>query len=246
MLSERLDTRKKFEPSLRFSNLGESCGRKLWYSLNTPSDAARLPPSAKMKFLFGDILEHLLLYLSVEAGHTVEGMQSELYIDGIRGRRDAVIDGMLVDVKSASSYSYQKFKNGLKKEEDDFGYLVQLGAYLHASQDDPLVTIKDKAAFLVIDKQLGHICLDVHNRSNLDYETLVKTKKELVSQKETPQRAFTDEPDGKSGNMKLPMKCSYCDFKEKCWPNLRTFVYSNGPRFLTRVERLPDVPEAKG
>ena len=48
-----------------------------------------------------------------------------------------------------------------------------------------------------------------------------------------------------SPNMKLSMQCSYCDFKKKCWTNLRTFVYKTGPVFLTHVEYEPNVPEVK-
>ena len=59
-----------------------------------------------------------------------------------------------------------------------------------------------------------------------------------------PERCYPDIPDGKSGNMKLSVPCSYCSFKEHCWPELRTFIYSNGPRYLTKVVRTPDVYEA--
>jgi len=46
-----------------------------------------------------------------------------------------------------------------------------------------------------------------------------------------------------SPNMKLPMMCSYCDFKKTCWPNLRSFAYSGGPVHLVDVVNEPDVPE---
>lgn len=61
-----------------------------------------------------------------------------------------------------------------------------------------------------------------------------------------PERAFQPEPDGKSGNMKLGLQCSYCNMKHACYPNLRTFIYSNGPRYLTTVVKTPDVPEVDG
>jgi len=34
-----------------------------------------------------------------------------------------------------------------------------------------------------------------------------------------------------------------CDFKYTCWPDVRTFLYSGKPRFLTKVVREPKVPE---
>lgn len=230
-------------PSLRMSNLGQKCNRKLWYSINTPNDGEHLPVEARVKFLFGHLLEDLLLFLAEEAGHDVRGCQDELLINGVKGHRDAVIDGVVVDCKSASSYSFKKFKEGLKYEDDSFGYIDQLQAYLHASQSDPIVTDKSRAAFLVIDKTLGHITLDVHNLHDKDFLSLVEEKKAAVSSKEPPKRFYKDIPEGKSGNRKLCMECSYCQFKTKCFPGLRTFVYSTGPRFLTHVEREPDVAE---
>jgi hypothetical protein len=43
--------------------------------------------------------------------------------------------------------------------------------------------------------------------------------------------------------MKLGTGCSYCAFKKHCWPGLRGFAYSGGPRYLTNVVKTPDVPE---
>lgn len=232
--------------TLRMSNLGRPCERKLWYEVNTPEQGLPFTPQTRFKFLYGDILEELVLYLAAEAGHDVAGVQDEMQINGVKGHRDAVIDGVLVDVKSASSYSFRNFASGLKPEEDKFGYIDQLQQYLYASQDDPLVTDKDRAAFLVIDKTLGKICLDLHKKNGVDYSKVVEQKKELVNSKEIPPRAFAPEPDGLSGNEKLSINCSYCDHRFQCWPRLRTFIYSNGPRYLTTVKKQPNVQEVDG
>jgi hypothetical protein len=95
-------------------------------------------------------------------------------------------------------------------------------------------------AFLVIDKQSGELCLDTYDLTSLvtGKEEEAEHLKNMVSG-DTPERAFKPVKDGGSGNMKLPVNCSYCDFKAKCWPEMRTFLYSNGPRFLTTVARTP-------
>jgi hypothetical protein len=246
-LSEIIATRlfRGDEPGrLRFSNLGSPCERKLWYSVNRPGEGEPLPPEARVKFLFGDILEHLLLFLAAEAGHSVEGMQDRVEIGGIAGSRDAIIDGVMVDVKSASTFAFRKFQNHELETNDPFGYLTQINAYAYASLADPLLTDPSRVAFLAIDKQLGHICLDIYPRSNINYASVVEYKKMIVAGREPPERGFRPVPDGKSGNEKLDTFCSYCDYKRVCHPGLRTFLYSTGPRFLTKVDRLPDVPEA--
>lgn len=226
------------------SNMGHPCERKLWYSINTPEDAEPLPVEAKVKYLYGDILEELLIYLAKEAGHEVTGEQDEVSLFGVKGHRDCIIDGVLVDVKSASSASFNRFANHLTSSDDGFGYLTQLNMYLTASQEDPLVRTKDEAAFLVIDKTLGKITLDKHPLVPVDYESKVKKKREILDSNTPPPRPFLPSPDGKSGNKKLDTVCSYCEFKKVCWPGLRTFLYSKGPVHLTTVKRVPDVPEA--
>lgn len=230
---------ERVQPSLRLSNLGTPCSRKLWYSINKPELEEPLPPSARLKFLYGDILEELLLFLAEEAGHTVEGRQDELDVNGVKGHRDAVIDGRLVDVKSASTYSFKKFEGNNLRSNDPFGYLSQLGSYLHASKD----VEKDIASFLVIDKTLGNVTLDTYAFGDVNYDNLVEERRQMLSQSEPPPREYEDQPEGKSGNRKLGIECSYCPFKKSCWPGLRIFQYSTGPVFLTSVRKEPKVEE---
>ncbi len=72
----------------------------------------------------------------------------------------------------------------------------------------------------------------------------VQRKKDLCCEDEPPARIdWGIVPDGKSGNMKLGTKCSYCKYKNECHPDLRTFLYSGGPRFLTEVVNEPKVLE---
>ena len=245
---------------LRLSNVGTPCARQLWYKVNTPDDGEPLLPHTRLKFLYGDILECLLLELAKLAGHTVEGEQDTVSINGVVGHRDCVIDGMLVDVKSASDYSFKKFEGHLERDDDAFGYLTQLGSYLLAAREpviepdlnippsfgDPIVKDYDRAAFLVINKVTGKLCLDVHEFSEEDLAHISSTiigRVREVNDLVTPDRGFEPVLEGKSGNEKLGVNCSYCAFKDKCWPDLRTFLYSNGPMFLTKVERLPQVYE---
>jgi len=234
-----------WKPGLRMSNLGTPCRRKLWYSINNPEGGEVLAPSTKFKFLFGDILEDLMISLAMAAGHEVTGMQDTMEIEGIKGHRDCVIDGVTVDVKSASSFGFKKFKEHGLRGDDPFGYIQQLSSYVYASKDDPLVTDKKHGAFLVVDKQHGHICLDKYNFTEelKGKQEFVKSLKEEVGQKVAPKQGFEAVNEGKSGNKKLGTNCSYCDYKKVCWPTVRTFIYARGPVFLTTVKNLPKVPE---
>lgn len=233
--------------TLRMSNIGTPCKRKLWYYLNLPEHEQDLPANAHLKFFYGDIIEGLLLSLAKAAGHDVQGEQDEIVVDGIVGHRDAVIDGVTVDVKSVSSMGFGKFKRNELRIDDPFGYVKQLTGYVYGAKDDPLVTDKKGGAFLVMDKQFGHLHLDYYD---LEHEltlfpSVVVSTKVMATMSIEPHREFDPVPDGKSGNMKLQAACSYCDYKWKCWPGLRGFAYSNGPTYLTKVVNTPKVPEFK-
>lgn len=247
VLDTRLSSkREEHKPTLRLSALGTPCERKLWYSINEPHGGEALPTSARLKFLYGDLLEELLLSLAVAAGHDVQGMQDTLAVGGVKGHRDAVIDGITVDVKSASPYGYKKFAQGGLRDDDPFGYISQLSSYVYAGRDSDVESHPTLGAFLVVDKVNGHICLDMY-----DFGPEIDTKlddvehiKQMV-RGEIPDRSFEPEPMGKAGNMKLAMQCSYCDRKQECWENLRAFAYSHGPVYLTDVVDEPRVPEIK-
>lgn len=246
LMDVRLNGDKRTGPgTIRMSNVAQPCARKLWYHVKGTPTTETLAPNTRMKFLYGDIIEEVLLSLAEAAGHKVVGRQDEMLVDGIKGHRDGVIDGMLVDVKSASTYSFKKFKEGKLKEEDPFGYIGQLSGYLLSSQDDPKVTNKKEAAFLVMDKQNGHVHLDVYNleKEMEDIKKTIAYRKSMVEVSTPPSRGFSDEPFQKGGNRKLAVACSYCEHKNTCWPDLRTFVYSTGPVFLTKVVTPPKVYE---
>lgn len=233
MLVRRLSTRRE-KPTVRLSNAGTPCSRKLWYTINSPELAEKLDAPARIKFLLGDITEELVLFLARLAGHTVEREQEEVYVSGVRGHIDAVVDGELVDVKSASPYSFDKFKEGLTDETDGFGYRAQLGSYRTALGHK-------RAHFLAVNKVLGHLHLSTENDDGRDYTKLVEDAVQVCKRETPPDRFYNDVPDGKSGNRKLGVGCSYCAFKETCWPGLRRVPYGNGPRFLTEVVREPNL-----
>lgn len=241
MIARRI-TEPKRDAYLRMSNFGTPCERKLWYSINMPETAEPLPPQARLKFLLGDIIEEVVLALAKQSGHSVEGEQDTLEFEGIKGHWDAIIDGYVVDVKSANSRSFSKFREHRLIKDDPFGYLDQISLYVAAARNDTRIRDRTKAAFLAVDKELGYIVLDTYDVEEKDWETLIAAKKLMLKAKTPPRRHYHPEPDGKSGNMKLCMECSYCPHKKECWPGVKGYAYANKPTWLTTVKREPDVP----
>lgn len=234
------DTHK---PTLRLSKMGPQCPRALWYSIHHPELAETLPPWATFKYSFGHVIEALAVALAKAAGHTVTGVQDAIVLDGITGHRDCVIDGCIVDVKSASSRSFIKFKSRSIAQDDPFGYLDQLDGYVVGSYLDPLVSVKDRGYLWAIDKTLGHMVLYEHVVRESSIRNRIKEYKGIVSKNEPPACTCRTIPQGASGNLQLDVQASYSPFKHCCFPLLRTFLYATGPVFLTRVVRLPEVKE---
>lgn len=228
---------------LRLSQMGEKCPCQLWHSIHTPSLGEKLPASAVLKYAYGHVIEAMVIEMAKAAGHEVEGEQDVLYLDGVRGHRDCVIDGCTVDVKSASSMAYKKFKDGSISMDDPFGYLAQLDGYVVAAADDDLVRVKDRGYLLAVDKTLGHMCLYEHRVRPDAIRERIKYYKEIIGSEHPPKCECETVPDGKSGNIRLSMRASYNPFKHCCFPSIRTFLYASGPVYLTKVVRKPDVPE---
>lgn len=242
--------------TLRLSNLGTECNRRLWLQKHRPETAEPLSPQTRFKFLYGDILEELVLFLAKVAGHTVTNTQQTVDVNGVKGHIDGIVDGHLVDVKSASPFSFQKFKNHSLEASDPFAYRTQLGSYLHAVQNEPELKDKDVASFLAVDKTLGHMVLDTHGPTGVDYDELVNEKRALLDNPVPPERPYVAKKDGVTpnrpegnGNEFLDLNCSYCEHRFECWKDvndgqgLRTFLYAQGPKFFTKIKKAPSVTE---
>ena len=228
--------------NLRLSAIGKP-DRKLWYDVNKKLTPETLPPSTRIKFLYGYILEELLLLCATVAGHDVTDQQKEVTLEGVVGHQDSIIDGVLVDVKSASGIGFDKFKYNRLTEDDPFGYVAQVSAYAAAND-------LNRAAFLAINKSTGEVCLSqLHSMDMINAKERIKHLKNVVADSSVPDKCYSDLPDGKSGNRKLAVGCVYCEHKRDCWSDanggqgLRAFKYSQGKRYLTQVAKQPDVEE---
>jgi hypothetical protein len=241
-IKDFLYEKPKDRGNLRLSGIGKP-DRQIWYDVNKPLEDNQLKPSTRIKFLYGYILEELLLLCASVAGHKVTEQQKEVVLGGVKGHQDSMIDGVLVDCKSASGPGFDKFKYHRVAEDDPFGYIAQISAYAEANG-------VDRAAFLAINKSTGEVCLSpVHKMEMINAENRVEHLKGLVKNPAVPARCYPDLPDGKSGNYKLGVGCVYCSHKQHCWSDandgmgLRVFNYAKGRRYLTRVSKQPEVEE---
>lgn len=228
--------------SVRMSNVGKP-SRQLWFEKRDPSGRGGVDGATQIKFLYGHILEEIVLMLVRMAGHNVTDEQKEVKVNGITGHMDCKINGQVVDVKSASKFAFNKFRQGTLAADDPFGYLGQLAGYEKAEGTD-------EGGFLVINKESGELCMyvpDDLDKPNID--TKINTLLDELKLDTPPEMCYTPTPDGKKGNMQLPKGCTWCKYKHECHKDandgagLRTFKYSTGYKYLTHVEVEPKVDE---
>ena len=228
---------------LRMSNIGKPT-RQLWYDLKSENESTEsLPPPVFIKFLYGHLLEEVLLFLVKISGHEVDNEQKEVTVSGIKGHMDCTIDGEVVDVKTASGFAFKKFKDGTLAEQDTFGYLPQLAGYEEAEGTN-------KGGFLVMNKETGELAL--FRPSDFDKPNIknkIRDVKKAIKLDKPPQRCYNAEPEGSSGNMKLAKGCVYCRHKFECHSDandglgLRVFKYARGYTYLTQTPKPPKVIE---
>ena len=234
------DRDQKF--TVRMSNVGKP-SRQLWYEKRDPQGRGGIDGPTQIKFLYGHLLEEIVLMLVRMAGHKVTDEQKEVTVEGIVGHMDCKINGEVVDVKTASRFAFNKFKEGRLAQDDPFGYLGQLAGYEAAEGTE-------NGGFLVLNKESGELCMYVPD--DLDKPNIRSSIDILLPALELdtpPELCYSPIPDGKKGNMKLSKGCNWCKYKFKCYADsndgkgLRTFRYSNGLTYLTEVVVEPKVEE---
>ena len=229
------------EGKLRMSVLGKPA-RQLWYDKHSPKDRKDEDAGLNLKFLYGHIIEHLVLYLAELAGHKIEDQQKKVEIDGVTGHIDSKIDGEICDVKSASPFSFKKFKSGEIVGDDPFGYHAQLSGYETA--------MGTKAGgFLVVDKSSGDICFyKPEDMAKPNVKSLIKNLKTTLQQDTPPEKCYEFKTE-KNGNKTLATGCMFCPHKWECnsdansGKGLRVFKYSNKNVMLADVVKQPLVEE---
>ena len=214
---------KREDFRLRMSNLGrKKC--QLWFEKNHPESKEALPPHFLINMLIGDIIEAVFKGLmrasNVEFEDSGVATLKTKHRD-IKGEYDMILDNKIDDIKSASGWSYtNKFEDiTTLKKSDVFGYIAQLVGYAKATE-------KGLGGWWVVNKNTGEFkYVEAENVDTDEEMTKIEDTIAYIDNDEPFERCYTDQPEayyGKpSGNRKLGVECSFCDFKHKCWENLQ-------------------------
>ena len=211
--------------SLRMSNIGKPV-RRLWFDKHNEIKDDKPHPKTFIKFLYGQLLEEVLLVLARLTDNEVDSEQKEVVVDGVSGHMDCKINGEVVDIKTASGFAFRKFKDGSLREDDPFGYISQLTGYEEAEGTE-------EGGFLVINKENGELCF--FSPDDLDKpvirDRISKVVKAIKKTKPPEELCYQPVDEGKKGNRKLHKNCTFCPHKFECFKDcnegegLRTFKY---------------------
>ncbi len=189
------------------------------------------PYNAKMRNMFGDLVEQLAIIVMKAAGVDIQSEQKKIKYKPtkdieINGALDVEIDDKVWDIKSASPWSFtNKFgENGgftTVATDDVFGYATQ--GYIYAEGAN-----KPFGGWIVINKSTGEWTLtetpladDKYKANALkvakDNVVALQSNKEFERCYEDEEEYFNKKP---TGNRILGKECTFCAYKKAFWENL--------------------------
>ena len=186
-----------------------------------------MPYNAKMRNLFGDLIEAAAIAIMQSAGINIESKQKKVTHkfngDSINGSYDVKIEGRVWDIKSASPLSFE-YKFGEKggfdtiAKKDDFGYVTQ--GYLYSNAEGC-----DFGGWIVINKSTGEWCLTETPIADGEYNKnaiqMAEDNIKALKNNDEFKRCFTDSEEffnkKPTGNRILGTTCGFCPYKKACW-----------------------------
>ena len=209
---------------LRLSSAGR-CARQLAYAYHGFEKKGK-ESDARSKLIFwtGDLVEMTIVALAkisgchiVSTGFNQIRVSLEVGNSIVEGHPDGLMikNGVLylVEVKSMSSYSFEKFEKGII----DDSYLAQVNTYMDALQ-------VDKCIFVGLNKENGVLHEQILERNSaIVTESKVNLRAVMDSTPEKlPPQSF--KPDKKGF---LPWNCLYCAYWGLCWPQAEKVLVRN-------------------
>ena len=215
----------KFKP--RMSSIGKPLCQ---LQMEKNGAETEIPPyNAKMRFIFGDLIEALAVAILKSSGIKIDGLQKKVTHtfgkNKINGTYDVKIMDRVWDIKSASPYSFKyKFLEGFDaiEKDDTFGYVSQ--GYLYSEAEGV-----DFGGWIAIDKSSGEwaIVETPINDRGYSKKALEQAKNNLKAlNDDVPfKRQYKDIEEkfnGKlTGNRVLGMECTFCPYKKACWGDIQ-------------------------
>jgi hypothetical protein len=223
-LNKQLNRNPEEKFRLRMSNIGRPpCQLQMEKSGAEP---ARRPANHILRMMIGDAVEVYLTALLKLANANITGGKDSVEFGiadtVIKGESDIDIDGAVWDIKSSSSWAFKnKWGQGYDalRKSDDFGYIGQLFGYSEGQK-------KPMGGWIVADKSSGEVLFVEATPSDSEKKEIRKSLEKTIRTVESGAkfvRCFEPEDEyfyrKPTGSKRLPMTCSFCDYRAHCWPN---------------------------
>ena len=213
----------------RMSNIGKPLCQLQMEKKGAPAETP--PYNAKMRFIFGDLIEALAVAILKASGIKIEEFQKKVKYkldkDKIEGAYDVKIQNRVWDIKSASPYAF-KYKFGdaggfdAIVNDDPFGYVSQ--GYLYAKADGV-----NFGGWITINKSTGEwSVIETPVSDEMHSEKAIKQAKDNLKalNDDVPfKRLYKDKEEyfnkKPTGNKVLGLECSFCPYKKPCWEDLQ-------------------------
>ena len=218
--------KRQKEFKYRMSNIGKPlCQLQME---KNGAEAEPMPYNAKMRNLFGDLIEASAITIMKASGIEVKDVQKKVKHkfknSEISGTMDVKINNKIWDIKSASPYSFtNKFGESggfdALKQDDAFGYIAQ--GYMYGEADN-----SDFGGWIAINKSTGEWCTtEVPQEDSSKKETIKKVESNInkLESDSSFKKCFSDVEEffykKPTGNRVLNVSCSFCPYKRPCWGN---------------------------
>jgi len=233
--AKRQLTERRGEYRIRMSGLGRPLCQQV---LDKQGIKESMQYNTLFRFMFGDMVESLLMLVMREAGVDIVDSQRqvELELGGqtIKGTLDVIIRDELGvekvwDIKSASDWAYKNKFTGFGgydsiKDDDPFGYVMQ--GYLYSA-----ATSMPFGGWIVVNKSSGEVAVvEAPEWQDDDREAYladaVDRVKFLTNPSVKPFKPFPDEYETyrrkgetlRTENKVLSKECNLCGYRNHCWP----------------------------
>jgi len=241
------DEESSSKGTIRLSSVGR-CPRQVAYGFHGIEKAGKeMDQRAKIVFWMGDLVELTVTNLAKLAGCNLTAtgfnqMQIKLPVNGsmISGHPDGILfedkQQFLLEVKSMSSYGFEKFQNG----DIDSAYLAQVNSYMEALG-------LNRCVFVGINKDSGVMAERVIDKDPVLVERIRENIKTVL--KSTPEN-LPPQPTEYGPDPKgfYTWNCRYCAWWKVCRTNAEEVLVKNSYKLKEKTNGtgLPDKTTAGG
>lgn len=193
-----------------FSSIGKCMRQQAYELLGFEANGKEIDSRSKMVFFQGDMAELAIVLLAKQAGCQItacgQAQESVQLDEFLRGRPDGILDGTrLVEVKSMSSYGFDRFERG----DIDEGYIFQCNAGMEALK-------LTETVFVGLNKDAGVLHEQIIKR---DPAIVAEIRSRMAILKTATKETLPERPYAPNEKGFYPWQCLYCAHWKTCLPN---------------------------